>query len=71
MRLRLARRALADAKRKKTWWQHNQSDAPDLFEQELGATLERIAAAPAIGQRVDQRGGDIWVREDANALEPA
>ncbi len=62
MRLRLARRALADAKRKKTWWQRNRPDAADLFEQELNATLERIAAAPAIGQRVEQRGGDVWVR---------
>jgi plasmid stabilization system protein ParE len=53
MRLRLARRALADAKRKKTWWQRNR-DAADLFEQELDATLERIAAMPTLGQRVEQ-----------------
>ena len=57
MRLRLARRALDDAKRKKTWWQRNRPDAADLFEQELDAILERIAASPAIGQRVEQRGG--------------
>jgi plasmid stabilization system protein ParE len=62
MRLGLARRALADAKRKKTWWQRNRPDAADLFEQELDATLERIAESPAIGQRVEQRGGDVWVR---------
>jgi plasmid stabilization system protein ParE len=61
MRLRLARRALADAKRKKTWWQRNR-DAADLFEQELDATLERVAATPALGQRVEQRGGGVWVR---------
>jgi len=45
MRLRLARRALADAKRKKTWWQRNRPDAADLFEQELDATLERITSS--------------------------
>ncbi|HXX66952.1 MAG TPA: type II toxin-antitoxin system RelE/ParE family toxin [Polyangiaceae bacterium] len=62
MKLRLAGRALADAKRQKIWWQRNRSDAADLFEQELDATLQRIAASPAIGQRVEQRGGDVWVR---------
>ena len=43
MRLRLARHALADAKRKKTWWLRNR-DAADLFEQELDETLARRAA---------------------------
>jgi len=62
MRLRLARRALADAKSKKTWWQHNRSGAADLFDQELSATLERIATAPWLGQRVEQRGADVSVR---------
>jgi len=62
MRLRLVRRALADAKRKKTWWQRNRTAAADLFEKELDATLEHIAASPHIGQRVEQRGGDVWVR---------
>jgi plasmid stabilization system protein ParE len=61
MRLRLTPRALADAKRKKEWWQHHR-DAADLFEQELDAILERIAASPALGQRVEQRVGDVWVR---------
>ena len=53
---------LPDAKRKKTWWQRNRPDAVELFEQELNATLEGIAVAPAIGQRVEQRGGDVLVR---------
>jgi plasmid stabilization system protein ParE len=62
MRLRLARRALADAKRKKTWWQDSRPDAAHLFEQELDATLERIAASPMIGRRVEQRDRNVWVR---------
>jgi plasmid stabilization system protein ParE len=62
MRVRVSRRALADAKRKKSWWQRNRPEAADLFEQELGAAIERIAAAPALGQRVEQRGKDVWVR---------
>ncbi len=61
MRLRLARRALADAKRKKTWVLRNR-DPADLFEQELDANLERVAATPALGQRVEQLGGGVWVR---------
>ncbi len=61
MTLRLAARALADAKRKNTWWQRNRN-AADLFEQELDATLERIAVTPALGERVEQRAGGIWVR---------
>lgn len=61
MTLRLARRALADAKRKKTWWQRNR-DSAELFEIELAAILERIAATPALGQRVEQRSGSVWVR---------
>ena len=43
MRLRLARRALADAKRKKTWWRRNRPDAADLFEHELDAILDDLA----------------------------
>jgi plasmid stabilization system protein ParE len=58
MTLRLTRRALADAKRKKTWWQRHR-DAAELFEQEFNAALERIAATPELGQRVEQR---VWVR---------
>ncbi len=56
MRVSLTRRALADAKRKKTWWHLHRPDAGDLFEKELEATLEHIAAAPGLGQRVEERG---------------
>jgi hypothetical protein len=43
MRLRLARRALADAKRKNTWWRRNRPDAADLFEQ---SSMQRSNASP-------------------------
>ena len=49
MRLRIAPRALAEAKRTKTWWRANREAAPDLFETELQKTLASIVAAPAIG----------------------
>jgi plasmid stabilization system protein ParE len=61
MRLRLTRRAVADAKRKRTWWRQNR-DAKELFEEELDATLGRIAEMPLVGQRVEQRPGGGWVR---------
>jgi plasmid stabilization system protein ParE len=49
MKLRLARRALADAKRLKTWWRENRPAASDVFEEELNAALDRIAVKPNIG----------------------
>jgi plasmid stabilization system protein ParE len=58
MKLRLAARALAEAKRIKTWWRENRPDAPDLFEQELDAALERISARPSsVGTLYEQ--GDL------------
>lgn len=49
MKLRLARRALAKAKRLKTWWRENRPAAPDLFEEELNAALDRIAVSQTSG----------------------
>jgi plasmid stabilization system protein ParE len=49
MRLRITPRALADAKRMKTWWRVHRTHAADLFERELEATLERITAMPSLG----------------------
>lgn len=39
MKIRFTPRALAEAKRRKTWWLKNRPAAPELFENELGATL--------------------------------
>lgn len=49
MRLRLAPRALSEAKRKKTWWQKNRPASPDLFEDEFNATVRSIQATPTVG----------------------
>jgi len=62
MKLRLARRALAEAKRLKTWWRENRPDAPDLFEEELNAALDRIAVKPNIGALYEQGNLDVPVR---------
>jgi plasmid stabilization system protein ParE len=55
MRLRLAPRALAEAKRKKTWWLENRPSAPDLFEDELRATLDAILSTPTLGTEYSAR----------------
>ena len=59
MNLRLTPRALADAKRMKTWWRRYRPKAPELFEQELEAALERIAIMPTLGSVYDP--GDLAV----------
>ena len=56
MKLRLAPRALAEAKRIKTWWRENRPAAPDLFEQELDAALERISARPTSAGTLYEQG---------------
>jgi plasmid stabilization system protein ParE len=38
----------------KTWWRRNRPAAQDVFEQELDATLERIAALPNLGSVYEQ-----------------
>jgi plasmid stabilization system protein ParE len=44
MKVRLAPRALSEAERLKTWWLKNRPLAPDLFDEEIAAAVERIAA---------------------------
>ncbi len=43
MKIQFAPRALAEAKRRKTWWIKNRPAAPGLFELELGAMLSVLA----------------------------
>jgi hypothetical protein len=45
MSLRFTPRALAEARRMKAWWRRNRLAAPDAFEQELTAALDRIATS--------------------------
>jgi len=63
MKIRLARRALAEAKAVKTWWRENRPGAaPDLFQDELDAALERIAQSPNIGTPYEQVSASLPVR---------
>ncbi len=59
MKLRLAPTALAEAKSIMTWWRTNRPAAADLSEQELNATLERIASTPTLGSPYE--GGNLGV----------
>ncbi len=49
MNVRFAPRALAEAKRRKTWWLKNRPAAPELFELELGALLAVLPTVPLMG----------------------
>jgi plasmid stabilization system protein ParE len=60
--VRLTRRALADAKRMKTWWWEHRPAAVEVFEHELEATLARIAASPNMGSVFEPNDVDAEVR---------
>jgi len=62
MNLRFTPRAMAEAKRMKTWWRRNRPAAPDAFEQELSAALDRIVLAPGVGKLYEQGGLGVPVR---------
>jgi plasmid stabilization system protein ParE len=49
VKVRFAPRALAEAKRRKTWWLNNRPAAPELFELELGAMLSVLQTTPIRG----------------------
>jgi len=53
--LRFTPRALAEAKRKKSWWLENRPAAPDLFEDELTAVLDASLATPTLGRQYPAR----------------
>jgi plasmid stabilization system protein ParE len=62
MRLRLTPRALAEAKRIKTWWQRKRRAAPDLFDDELDATIQRVLLNPNLGAAYEQEHLEVTVR---------
>jgi plasmid stabilization system protein ParE len=62
MSLRFTPRALAEAKRLKRWWRRNRPAAPDTFEQELDAALDRIEQAPGLGKLYEKADLGVPVR---------
>ena len=62
MNLRLTPRALAEAKRIKTWWQKHRPAASDLFEQEFDAALRLVLMKPNLGTLYDHGNLDVPVR---------
>ena len=45
----LAPAAYAQARKISAWWRENRPSVPDLFDDEIGAVLERLANAPKAG----------------------
>jgi plasmid stabilization system protein ParE len=53
VKVRFTPRALAEAKRRKTWWLKNRPAAPELFELELSAALTVVTTTPITGKPYD------------------
>lgn len=53
-RVALVRRAASQARRIDAWWRENRVASPDLFAAELSAAIEALAAAPEMGQRIEE-----------------
>ncbi len=62
MSVRFTPRALAEAKRMKAWWRRNRPAAPQAFEEELGAALDRIKRAPKSGRLYEEGNLVVPVR---------
>jgi plasmid stabilization system protein ParE len=50
VKIRFTPRALAEAKRRKTWWLKNRPAAPALLELELEAALSTLMTTPIMGK---------------------
>jgi plasmid stabilization system protein ParE len=57
-----AGRGPPEAKRIKTWWRRHRPAAPDLFDQEFAAALDRIAQAPGLGRLYQEGDLDVPIR---------
>ena len=53
MKIRITPRALAEAKRRKTWWRQNRPAASELFEEEFRAAIAKLAITPIMGSPYD------------------
>jgi plasmid stabilization system protein ParE len=60
VKLRVARRALAEAERAARWWRRNREAAPTLFEEELDAALDLLRETPTLcGVWRTHRGSEV------------
>lgn len=55
-RVELSPEALEHAQAIRGWWLANRPLAPDLFVEELGAAIRKLASAPRIGARYEAAG---------------
>ena len=49
----LVRKAARQAKLIDAWWRENRRASPDLFASEFASAIDSLAAAPEMGQRVE------------------
>ena len=52
MKYRFTPRAESEAEQERAWWHENRPDAPELFDDELAKTIERIRGRPRTGALV-------------------
>lgn len=57
LKVKLTRRATREVRTISVWWRANRLLAPHLFEKELDAALEWLAASPESGQVYEVPGG--------------
>ena len=62
VKIQFARRAVREIERAAHWWRNNRLDAPDLFEQELAETLEKIRRSPTSPKQVRASHGKVTYR---------
>ncbi len=55
-RVELSPEAIEQAQIIRAWWSENRPAAPDLFVEELGAAVRKLASMPRIGARYDAPG---------------
>lgn len=61
MTFRFSPRAESEAEKKSAWWRKNRLYSPDLFDDELAATIDQIMTAPHEGA-LYHSGHDVVVR---------
>jgi len=61
MKFRFSPRAASEAEKKGDWWRANRPSSPDLFDEELAGTIDRVTQAPDEGA-IYPSGHDVIVR---------
>jgi plasmid stabilization system protein ParE len=63
MNFRFSPRAEAEAEKKGAWWRANRPSSAELFDDELGATIDMITKTPTIGAIYSVEVYDVRARQ--------